>query len=212
MDSLKLEECEVCYMGMMDPKRDETKEKIENEGVKFKIEGKTKSGEEKFEIKRKSETKEIKFKINGEKFEFEEKIVEKKIENVGERMNERKDEKIVPREKKKEKFEKENQIWDNNQGTGREKFVIEEKLEENFNQETEKENLKENSDQKYGRKKFEEISKKSEKLGRLQRFMKYSKRDVVGIDHEKVINGAMKMVRKYWQKITKHENESNKKN
>ena len=89
--------------------------------------------------------------------------------------------------------------------------MIEEKLEENFNQETEKENLKENSDQKYGRKKFEEISKKSEKFGMLQRFMKYSRTDVVGIDHEKVINGAMKMVRKYFQKITKRENESNKK-
>jgi hypothetical protein len=126
-------------------------------------------------------------------------------------MNERKDKKIVPREKKKEKIKKENQIWDINQGTGREKFVVEKNLEENFNQEIEKENLKENSDQKYGRKKFEEISKKSEKFEMLQRFMKYSRTDVVGIDHEKVINGEMKMVRKYFQKISKHENESNKK-
>ena len=111
----------------------------------------------------------------------------------------------------KEKIEKENQIWDNDQGTGREKFVIEEKLEENFNQDTEKENLKENSDQKYGRKKFKKNSKKSDKFGRLQRFMKYSRKDVMGIDHEKVTNGKMKMVKKYFQKITKRENESNEK-
>ena len=39
------------------------------------------------------------------------------------------------------------------------KIVIKEKLEEHFNQETEKENLRENSDQKYGREKFNEISK-----------------------------------------------------
>ena len=62
-----------------------------------------------------------------------------------------------------------------------------------------------------GRKCFEEISKKSEKFGMLQRFMKYSRTDVVGIDHENVINGTMKMVGKYFQKITKHENESNEK-
>ena len=141
MDSLKLEECEVCYMGMMDPKWDETKEKIENEGVKFKIDGKNKSGEKKFEIKRKSEPEEIVFKITREKFELEEKIVERKIEkekvkNAVEKMD--KYEKIVVREKKKNW--KENQILGNDQGAGREKFVIEEKLEENFNQETEKEN------------------------------------------------------------------------
>ena len=45
----------------------------------------------------------------------------------------------------------------------------------------------------------------------LQWFIKYSKRDVVDIDHEKVIDGKIKMVRKYFQKIDKHENESKKK-
>ena len=106
MDSLKLEKCEVCYVGMMDPNTVETKEKIENEGVKFKIEEKIKSQEEKFDMKRKSVSEEIEFKINGDKFELEEKIVERKIEkekveNVVEKMDKRKHEKIVAREKKK---------------------------------------------------------------------------------------------------------------
>ena len=210
IDSLKLEDCEFCYMGIVEIKRKNVDisnernasvvknvEKFKIEEAKFKIEEKIESQEEEFEIERKSEK--------------EEKIEKEKIENDGEKMNERKDKKIVPREKKKEKIKKENQIWDINQGTGREKFVVEKNLEENCNQETEKENLKENSDQKYGRKKFEEISKKSEKFEMLQRFMKYSRTDVVGIDHEKVINGEMKMVRKYFRKIAKHENESNKK-
>ena len=124
-------------------------------------------------------------------------------------MNKKEDEKIVPREIKKEKCEKENQICGNDQRTGREEFVIEEKMKENFNQETEKANLRENSDQKYGRKKFDEISKKSAKIGMLQWFTEYSKRDDVDIDHNKVINEEMKMVGKYFQKITKRENESN---
>ena len=45
----------------------------------------------------------------------------------------------------------------------------------------------------------------------LQKLMKYSRKDVGDIDHEKVMDGKIKMFGKYFQKINKHDIKSNKK-
>ena len=76
--------------------------------------------------------------------------------------------------------------------------------------------MKEIYDQKNGKKKFEEISKKlamfkQTKYGMLLWLMKYSRPFIVNIDYEKVVNGAAKMDGKYFKKIIKHVNESKEK-
>ena len=67
--------------------------------------------------------------------------MEEKIENNIKQKTKRKNEKIVEREIENVKVKKENQIWDNDQETGREIFVVEEKLEKNSNKKTGKENF-----------------------------------------------------------------------
>ena len=91
MDSLKLEKCEVCYMGIVEIKRKDVDiskgrnasdiksvETIKTEEARLKIEEKIESQEENVEINKKSETEQNK---------MEEKIVKEKIENDGEKRN-----------------------------------------------------------------------------------------------------------------------------